>query len=102
MARMKIEFLAQYRGRHGLTLRDRAIAWLPRYALWAARAAPLANLASRWLRPVLGFTSQRQVPGSRAQFFVDRVWPKRGSREVVLLVDTFNRSFEPENARAAI
>ncbi len=102
MARMKIEFLAQYRGRHGLTLRDRAIAWLPRYALWAARAAPLANLASRWLRPLLGFTSQRQMPAWRPQFFVDRVWPKRGSREVVLLVDTFNRYFEPENARAAI
>jgi Fe-S oxidoreductase len=32
MARMKIEFLAQYRKRHRLSLRDRAVAWLPRYA----------------------------------------------------------------------
>jgi FAD/FMN-containing dehydrogenase/Fe-S oxidoreductase len=102
MARMKIEFLAQYRARHRLTLRDRAIAWLPRYALWAARVAPLANLAQRGLAPLLGFARQRRLPAWSPRFFVDRVWPKRGSREVVLLVDTFNRYFEPENARAAI
>jgi FAD/FMN-containing dehydrogenase/Fe-S oxidoreductase len=102
MARMKIEFLAQYRTRHRLTLRDRAIAWLPRYALWAARVAPLANLAQRSLAPLLGFARQRRLPAWSSRFFVDRVWPKRGSREVVLLVDTFNRYFEPENARAAI
>ena len=102
MARMKVEFLAQYRMRHGLSLRDRAVAWLPRYAPWAARAAPLANLASRWLRRALGFTTQRELPAWRRDSFVDRVWVKRGSREVVLLVDTFNRYFEPENARAAV
>jgi FAD/FMN-containing dehydrogenase/Fe-S oxidoreductase len=102
MARMKIEFLAQYRKRHRLSLRDRAVAWLPRYAPWAARAAPLANLASRWLRRALGFTVRRQLPAWRRDSFVDRVWVKRGSREVVLLVDTFNRYFEPENARAAV
>ena len=102
MARMKIEFLAQYRGRHRLTLRDRAIAWLPRYALWAARVAPLANLSQQVLAPLLGFARQRRLPAWSSRFFVDRVWPKRGSREVVLLVDTFNRYFEPENARAAI
>jgi FAD/FMN-containing dehydrogenase/Fe-S oxidoreductase len=102
MARMKIEWLAQYRKRHGLSLRDRAVAWLPRYAPWAARVAPLANLASRWLRRALGFTTQRELPAWRSDSFVDRVWVKRGSREVVLLVDTFNRYFEPENARAAV
>ena len=102
MARMKIEFLAQYRTRHRLTLRERAIAWLPRYALWATRVAPLANLAQRGLAPLLGFARQRRLPAWSSRFFVDRVWPKRGSREVVLLVDTFNRYFEPENARAAI
>ena len=102
MARMKIEFLAQYRKHHRLTPRDRAIAWLPRYALWAARLAPLANLAQRVAAPLLGFARQRPLPAWSARFFVDRVWPKRGNREVVLLVDTFNRYFEPENPRAAI
>ncbi len=102
MARMKLEFLAQYKARHGLTLRDRAVAWLPRYAPWAARLAPAANLASRWLRPALGFSRQRELPAWRSNYFVDRVRSKRGGREVVLLVDTFNRYFEPENARAAV
>src|SRR5947208_9431528 len=32
VARMKIEFLNRYRRRHGLTLRDRLVAYLPRYA----------------------------------------------------------------------
>jgi Fe-S oxidoreductase len=102
MARMKIEFLAHYRRRHAPSLRERAIAWLPRYATWAARAAPLANLATRGLRTLLGFTRRRTLPAWRRDYFVDRVWPKRGSRELVLFVDTFNRYFEPENARAAV
>jgi Fe-S oxidoreductase len=102
MARMKIEFTAHYKARHGLTLRDRAVAWLPRYAPWAARLAPVANLASRWMRSALGFSTRRELPAWRGNYFVDRVWPKRGSREVVLLVDTFNRYFEPENPRAAV
>jgi len=102
MARMKIEFLAHYRARHGATLRERLVAYLPRYAPWAARVAGLANLGSRTLRTAFGFTPRRQLPAWRSDWFVDRVWPKRGSREVVLLIDTFNRYFEPENARAAV
>jgi len=101
MARMKIEFLAHYRARHGATLRERLVAYLPRYAPWAARVAGLANLGSRTLRTAFGFTPRRQLPAWRSDWFVDRVWPKRGSREVVLLIDTFNRYFEPENARGA-
>jgi len=102
MARMKIEFLADYRKRHGLTLRERAIAWLPRYAPLAAAAAPLANAVQGWFAGLAGFTSKRALPAWRRDFFIDRPWPKTGEREVVLLVDTFNRYFEPENARAAI
>ena len=105
MARMKIEFLAHYRKRHGATLRDRLIAYLPRYAPWAARAAGLANLGNAlpgWREKLTGFSARRALPRWRSDWFVDRVWSKRGSREVVLLVDTFNRYFEPENARAAV
>src|SRR6516165_3665232 len=47
MARMKIEFLHHYHRRHGLTARDRLIAYLPRYAPYAARFAPLLNLRNR-------------------------------------------------------
>jgi len=102
MARMKIEFLAHYRSSHGLTLRDRAIAWLPRYAPFAAAAAPIANLATRYLSRIAGFTDRRPLPAWRRDHFIDRAWPKSGDREVVVLVDTFNRYFEPDNARAAI
>src|SRR5262249_54797217 len=47
MARMKIEFLHQYHKRHRLAPRDRVIAYLPRYACYAARIAPLLNLRNR-------------------------------------------------------
>jgi len=102
MARMKIEFRAQQRKRHGLTLRERAIAYLPRYAPAAVAAAPLANLLAKALGGFAGFTHRRPLPAWRRDRFVERAWPKSGEREVVLLVDTFNRYFEPENVRAAI
>jgi Fe-S oxidoreductase len=102
MARMKIEFLAHYRTGHNLTLRDRAIAYLPHYAPFAAAMAPLSNLAMKWFGGVAGFTSKRALPHWRRDLFVDQPPAKSGGREVVLLVDTFNRYFEPENVRAAI
>jgi Fe-S oxidoreductase len=102
MARMKIEFLAQYRKSHSLSLRDRAVAYLPRYAPSAAALAPLSNLALRLFGGFAGFTNKRALPEWRSDRFLDRSWPKSGEREVVILVDTFNRYFEPENVRAAI
>ena len=68
MARMKIEFLHHYRKRHGLTARDRAIAYLPRYAPYAARLARCYNLRNRVPalaalgEKVLGFSARRQLP----------------------------------------
>ena len=105
MARMKIEFLHHYRRRHPLAARDRLIAWLPRYARHAARLAPLLNLRNRaallarlgerWF----GLSSARKLPEWSSRPYRGRT---RGSgRDVVLLIDTFNRWFEPENARAA-
>jgi FAD/FMN-containing dehydrogenase/Fe-S oxidoreductase len=102
MARMKIEFSAHYRRSHAPTLRERAIAWLPHYAPVASALAPLANAATRWLGGLAGFTPQRPLPAWTRNRFIDRAWPKTGEREVVLFVDTFNRYFEPDNARAAI
>ena len=105
MARMKIEFLHHYRKRNRLTPRDRLIAYLPRYAPYAARLAPLMNLRNRIPslarlgERALGLSASRKLPEWSTR-------PYRGTssgagREVVLLVDTFNRYFEPENARAA-
>ena len=118
MARMKIEFLHHYHGRHGLPLADRLVAYLPRYAPWTAHLAPLLNLRNRspWLRQagerLLGFSGERSFPRWRGDWFRDPSSPsprpqgapaeEQGEREVALLVDTFNRYFEPENARAAL
>jgi FAD/FMN-containing dehydrogenase/Fe-S oxidoreductase len=103
MARMKIEHLAYYKAKHGHSLRDRAIAYLPRYAPWAGRFAALANAASSLGKSFLGFSRERELPAWRGDYFEDRAPEAHGSgREVVLFVDTFNRWFEPENARAAV
>ena len=107
MARMKIEFLHHYRKRHALTPRDRLIAYLPRYAPYAARIAPLVNLRNRV--PLLARLGGEAVRAQRAAKVAALVQPslsdgssvREAEREVVLLVDTFNRYFEPENARAA-
>jgi FAD/FMN-containing dehydrogenase/Fe-S oxidoreductase len=103
MARMKIEYLAHYKAKHGHSLRDRAIAHLPHYAPWAARMAPIANAASSLGKRLLGFAEKRSLPRWRGDYFDDRNSAASGTGpEVVVFVDTFNRWFEPENARAAI
>ena len=106
MARMKVEFLHHYRKRHALTLRDRLVAYLPRYARFVAWLAPVLNLRNRV--PALaalgerltGMSAQRALPSWSSSPY--RAAPDASAGpEVVLFVDTFNRWFEPENARAA-
>ncbi|MDP6651563.1 MAG: FAD-linked oxidase C-terminal domain-containing protein [Gammaproteobacteria bacterium] len=111
MARMKIEFLDQYYAKHGLSLRDKLFAYLPRYAPKLRRFSFLLNLRdqipgiatlSQW---IFGLTSKRRLPRWRSDHFVSQVEDAviaEGEREVVLLVDTFNNCFEAENARAAM
>ncbi|HYZ42553.1 MAG TPA: 4Fe-4S dicluster domain-containing protein, partial [Stellaceae bacterium] len=112
MARMKIEFLHHHRKRHGLTPRDRVIAYLPRYAAYAVRFAPLLNLRNRVPllarlgEKLVGLSAARKLPHwstrpYRAARFSLAGPGGGGERAVVLLVDTFNRYFEPENAYAA-
>ena len=111
MARMKIEFLHHYRKRHGLTLRDRLVAYLPRYARFAAVVAPLLNLRNRVVglatlgERLAAMSAKRKLPRwstrpYRAQPYSEGSASSEG-RDVVLFVDTFNRWFEPENASAA-
>ncbi len=108
MYRMKIEFLSAYKERWGLTWRDRLIAYLPRYAPWAARLSFLPNAANhsallRRLRErLLGLTAQRRLPAWRRDVFRGAGEAAARGREVVLLVDTFNTYFEPETATAAV
>jgi Fe-S oxidoreductase len=121
MARMKVEFLAHYTARHGHTLKDRLVGHLPAYAATASRVPWLLNLRNRI--PALarlgerltGLSATRALPAWRRDTFW-RTLPQRGGfigrddalaraargeRVAVLFVDTFNGTFESENAWAA-
>ncbi|PSC06625.1 FAD-binding oxidoreductase [Alsobacter soli] len=111
MARMKVEFLHHWRARHGSSLRDRLIAFLPRYAPALSRLRFFANLRdvvpglALLSEKMLGFSARRSLP----------VWRKPwrdaapsapaavvgDGRDLVLFADTFNRYFEPGNLAAA-
>jgi Fe-S oxidoreductase len=104
MAKMKIEFLHHYHARHGYSLRDRLVAYLPRYAPLASRFAGITNAYQRIGKRALGFASQRSLPKWRGSFLrsLRRSSSQGKAGEVVLFVDTFSNYFEPENARAAL
>jgi Fe-S oxidoreductase len=76
MARLKIEFLHQYHRRHGYRLQDKLIAYLPRYAPWAARLAPVLNLRNRipllaqLSQAWLGLSAKRSLPQWRGDSFL--------------------------------
>jgi FAD/FMN-containing dehydrogenase/Fe-S oxidoreductase len=111
MARMKIEFLAEYKKRHGFTRRDRLVAHLPRYAKWAARFQPLTSAAlampgaRQLVEKMVGFDARRPLPKFR-KAWTARPGAAQGARRkekpVALFADTFNNWFEPENLEAAL
>src|SRR6478736_337401 len=110
MAKMKIEVLAARAAKHGLSLRDRLVGYLPRYAGLASRFAPLANwrnsspLLRKLLEKFAGISAQRALPAFRHDVFTsetEAVGPQ-GGREVVLFADTFNRAYERENLDDAL
>ncbi|WP_051155311.1 FAD-binding and (Fe-S)-binding domain-containing protein [Noviherbaspirillum massiliense] len=110
MAKMKTEFLYHYRKKHGLRLKDKLVAYMPRYAPLAARLAPLFNLrnrlpgAAQLMEKATGFSAKRSLPEWRSDTFFKTAEQKAapaGAPEVVLFVDTFNNYFESENGRAA-
>jgi FAD/FMN-containing dehydrogenase/Fe-S oxidoreductase len=117
MTRMKIEVSAQRALRHGVPLRQRLIAHLPRIAAVASRmpwafnlrnrSPLLRRLGERWL----GLSEKRSLP----RFRRDTFWREAGSlplvtreqllqagKPVVLFVDTFNGQLDSENAIAAV
>ena len=108
MARMKIEVLAARAAKHGLSLHDRLVGYLPRYAPLAARFAALFNLRDkvpllRWASEAFaGFSARRSLPRWRTDIYRDRSAGDAPMREVVLFADTFNRYFERENLDAAL
>ena len=110
MARMKVEFLHHYTKKHGVTLKDRLVSYLPRYAEAASRFGYLAN--ARDVVPglkglseaLLGFSAKRSLPVWISMPFSggegDDINPDDNTgRDIVL--NTFS-TFEPENLRAAL
>jgi len=123
MAKMKIEFLSAYKKRTGHTLRDLAVAYLPKYAGMISNTpllpailnlrnhiAPIAKL-QEW---VMGISAQRSLPIWRSKTFWNVEKPinahqftpeqlsTNSKKGVVLLADTFNAYFEDENLQAAL
>lgn len=118
MARMKVEWMAHDRKRHGHTLKDHLVGRLPDYAAWASRFPFLANLretlpgARALTEKWLGLSARRALPRWRSDTF----WRTRDealfatreqalaagpAKAAVLFVDTFNGHFEAEHAHAA-
>jgi Fe-S oxidoreductase len=123
MAKMKIEFLSAYKKRTGHSLRDLAIAYLPKYAATISNVpllpailnlrnhiAPIAKL-QEW---IMGISAQRSLPIWKSKTFWNnkkaitsyQYSPEQLSntdgKGVVLLADTFNAYFEDENLKAAL
>ena len=110
MARMKIEVLSARAAKHGLSLRDRLVGYLPRYADLASRLAPLANLRNNsaalraLFEKVAGISARRALPAFRRDTFraETEVAGAADGHEIVLFADTFNRIYERENLDAAL
>ena len=109
MPLIKAEFLAQLAAREGLSWRSRLFAHAPR---WLHRLPWLKSLVrwrnaspllARWSAQALGLVDTA-LPEPAAQPFVASKQPSEASGigEVVLLVDTFSRHFEPQVAEAAL
>jgi FAD/FMN-containing dehydrogenase/Fe-S oxidoreductase len=110
MAKMKIEFLHYYYGRHGRPMKEKLVAYLPRYAPYASKLRGVLNLrdripgAARASEAALRFSARRSMPKWK------KPWRDSGriatdmvgdGRDLLLFGDTFNRYFEPENLSAA-
>jgi len=112
MARMKIEALAARADKYGLSLHDRLVGYLPRYAPYAARLPWLMNARdavpglAALSEKLAGFSRRRSLPTWRRDIWDDAAPPPAAAgddtRQVVLFADTFNRYFERENLDAAL
>jgi FAD/FMN-containing dehydrogenase/Fe-S oxidoreductase len=109
MARMKIEVLYQHQKAFGLSLRDRLVSFLPRYAPVVSFLGWLLNLRNRskLLRALgerlTGFSRHRALPEWHRRPFRDAEFPAANPvGEVALLADTFGRWFEPGTLRSAV
>ena len=114
MAKLKIEALAALRARKGLSLRDRLVAYLPRYAPAMSRIGSIVNLRDRsrsvaaLSERLVGLSARRSLPRWNGDFVRDANGSATqaansadGGKEVLLFVDTFTNYFVGDNAAAA-
>jgi FAD/FMN-containing dehydrogenase/Fe-S oxidoreductase len=79
MAKMKVEFLHHYKAKNGYTLKDKLVAYLPEYAPWAARIAPILNLRdkvpglAKLSEKLLGFSEKRSLPQWQSKTFWNQI-----------------------------
>jgi FAD/FMN-containing dehydrogenase/Fe-S oxidoreductase len=116
MAKMKIEARAAWGARHGVGLRERLVAYMPRYAGFAGHIGGVLHTLEHTpvlgaaVKKLLGFAAERSLPVFRKSFL--KSLPAQANsvvasstsstgKEVLLFVDTFNNSIDVENAQAA-
>ncbi|MFK7753762.1 MAG: FAD-binding and (Fe-S)-binding domain-containing protein, partial [Sedimentitalea sp.] len=108
MARMKIEVQAARVKKHGLSLHDRLVGYLPHYATWVSRVPFLANLRNsvpglaKLSEKLAGFTASRDLPVWSNRPFRNTEVAPQDNPQAVVFADCFNRYFEPENLRATV
>ena len=107
MARMKIEVQAACANKNGISLQDRLVAYLPKYAPIASKIPWIMNArntipgVAKILEKPTGMTSKRKLPVWHSKPFQNHEFTSEGDPSAVLFADCFNRYFEPENLRAA-
>lgn len=110
MTKFKIEARAARARIKGLSLRERMIGEMPRYAPYASKFSGLLGAVervptvSRIVKRMIGLAPERSLPVFKGNFLAtaDAVREVSGAtREVMLFVDTFNNYMESANASAA-
>ncbi len=110
MAKFKIEARTARARVNGLSLRDRMVGEMPRYAPWASKFSALVNgvervpFLAKQIKQALRLAPERSLPVFNGNFLASAEasrQPVTAEREVLLFVDTFNNYMEGDNAKAA-
>lgn len=110
MAKFKIEARTARARVKGLSLRDRMVGEMPRYAPWASKFSALVNgvervpFLAKQIKQALKLAPQRSLPMFKGNFLASAQASETQAgteREVLLFVDTFNNYMEGDNAKAA-
>lgn len=107
MAGMKLEVLSARARKNGVSLHNKLVAYLPRYAPFASMMPGLMNIRNNvpflanLMEQVTDFTAKRNLPAWDNNPFQDHEITSSDKNAVVLFADSFNRYFEPRNLRSA-